>query len=216
MKSELCIVSSEQSVNDWLVGPAAGLWPDAAPLGGAAHPAARSRRSWCWRWWKRIYPHTPLVVALAVPCVLSLALLVEPRLLPVIAIIDVVIPLVALVDLFTLPRKKAFAIERETTRDRLAAEEPPRHAARQQPQPPAADRPGFATTSRRNSSPTPKEFVLRLAARSRTTVHYELKASRRGAFSAPADQPARPQPARPVAAVPRLSAGHASSTSIPT
>src|SRR4051812_34692088 len=67
-------------------------------------------------WWKRIYPHTPLVVALAVPCVLSLALLVDPRLLPVIAVVDLLIPAVALFDIFTLPRKKGFAIERETTR----------------------------------------------------------------------------------------------------
>src|SRR5262245_29377890 len=67
-------------------------------------------------WWKRIYPHTTLVVALAVPCVLSLALLVDSRLLPVIVAIDVLIPLVAIFDLFMLPGKKAFAIERETTR----------------------------------------------------------------------------------------------------
>src|SRR5438477_11560499 len=67
-------------------------------------------------WGKRIYPHTTLVVALGLPCVLSLALLVQPGLLPLIAIIDVLIPLVAIIDLATLQRKKAFAIERETAR----------------------------------------------------------------------------------------------------
>src|SRR6185312_6292373 len=66
--------------------------------------------------WKKIYPHTPLVIALGLPCLLSLALLADSRLLPVIVVIDVLIPLVALVDLFTIPGKKAFAIERETTR----------------------------------------------------------------------------------------------------
>src|SRR5437868_13563638 len=101
-------------MNDWLLGLLRDYGPSlvriagllivllAAPLLGLA-------------WWKRIYPHTPLVVALAVPCGLSLALLADDRLLPLIAIIDVMIPLVALADLFTLPRKRAFAIERETT-----------------------------------------------------------------------------------------------------
>src|SRR3954469_19390581 len=65
-------------------------------------------------WWKRIYPHTPLVVLLGIPCVLSLALLLQPGLLPLIVIIDLVIPMVAIVDLLTLPRKRAFAVERET------------------------------------------------------------------------------------------------------
>src|SRR3954470_14239546 len=67
-------------------------------------------------WWKRIYPHTPLVVLLGIPCVLSLALLLQPALLPIIGLIDVLIPLVAILDLTTLPRKRAFAAERETTR----------------------------------------------------------------------------------------------------
>src|SRR4051812_7162478 len=102
-------------MNDWLVallrdhGPAlvrvAGLLIVllAAPLLALA-------------WWKRIYPHTPLVVSLALPCVLSLALLIDARLLPVIAVIDMLIPLVAIVDLCLLPGKKSFAMERETTR----------------------------------------------------------------------------------------------------
>src|SRR3989442_819074 len=67
-------------------------------------------------WWKRIYPHTPLVVILGIPCVLSLALLLQPGLLPLIAIIDVIIPLAAIIDLATLPRQAAFSVERETTR----------------------------------------------------------------------------------------------------
>src|SRR4051812_27737642 len=67
-------------------------------------------------WWKRIYPHTPLVILLGIPCVLSLALLIQPALLPIIGLIDVFIPLAAILDLTTLPRKRAFAVERETTR----------------------------------------------------------------------------------------------------
>jgi uncharacterized protein (DUF58 family) len=133
-------------------------------------------------WWKRIYPHTPLVVALAAPCVLSLALLVDSRLLPVIVLIDVAIPLVALADLFTLPRKKAFAIERETTRV----------VSVQQNHRVTLHISNLSLRSRtcwirddipQEFEPYPKEFVLRLSARSRVTVHYELKATRRGAFT---------------------------------
>ena len=133
-------------------------------------------------WWKRIFPHTPLVVLLAVPAVLALFLLAQPSLLVLIALADAAIFLVALGDLFTLPRKKSFAIERETTRV-VSVQKTHRvtlHIS------------NFSSRSRtgwiRDDVPqeftaTPKEFVLRLAARSRVTVHYELVGSRRGAFS---------------------------------
>ena len=133
-------------------------------------------------WWKRIYPHTPLVVLLGIPCVLSLALLVQPGLLPLVAIIDVVIPLVALADLLTLPRKRVFAIERETTRVVSVQQ---KHTVTLH----------ISNLGRRSTTgwvrddipqefeAQPKEFVLRLAARSRVTVHYEVVATRRGAFS---------------------------------
>ncbi len=131
--------------------------------------------------WKRIYPHTPLIVALAVPCVLSLALLIDPRLLAVIAIIDVVIPLVALVDLFTLPRKKSFAIEREHTKiaslqknHRITL-----HVSNLSSRPRTA---WIRDDILQEFVATPKEFVLRLGPRSRSTVHYELLPSQRGKF----------------------------------
>jgi len=133
-------------------------------------------------WWKRIYPHTPLLVALALPCVLSFALLADARLLPIIAIIDGAILLVALGDLFTLPGRRSFAIERETTRvvslrknHRITL-----HVSNLSQRP----RTGWIRDDiPQEFEPEPKEFVLRLGPRSRTTVHYELKASRRGAFS---------------------------------
>jgi len=102
-------------VNDWLnellkdYGPAIGRWAGflilllATPLLVLA-------------WWKKIYPHTPLVIALLVPSLLSLLLVAQPRLLPVIVIIDAVILIVAIGDLVTLPWKKSFSGEREATR----------------------------------------------------------------------------------------------------
>jgi len=132
-------------------------------------------------WWRRIFPHTALVVALAVPCVLSLVLLIQPGLLAVIVLVDLLIPLVALVDLFTLPRQRTFAIERETTRV-VSVQKNHRVTLH-------VSNLGFrqATGSLRDDIPQefdtePQEFVLRLAPRSRVSVHYELKASRRGAF----------------------------------
>src|SRR5262245_11045016 len=133
-------------------------------------------------WWKRIYPHTTLVVALAVPCVLALALLVDSRLLPVIVAIDVLIPLVAIFDLFMLPGKKAFAIVRETTR--IVSVQQNHRVTLHISNLSQGSRTGWI----RNDIPQefvvePKEFVLRLTARNRVTVHYDLKSTRRGAFT---------------------------------
>jgi uncharacterized protein (DUF58 family) len=133
-------------------------------------------------WWKRIYPHTPLLVALALPCVLSFALLADARLLPIILIIDGVILLLAVGDLLTLPGQKSFAIERETTRV-VSLQKNHRvmlHVSNLSPRP----RTGWIRDDiPQEFVPEPREFVLRLGPRSRTTVHYELKASRRGAFA---------------------------------
>jgi uncharacterized protein (DUF58 family) len=122
------------------------------------------------------------VIALCVPCLLSLALLVQPGLLPLVVIIDCVIPLVAIGDLLTLPRSRAFAVEREATRIVSVQQ---KHTITLQ----------ISNLSRRSTTgwvrddvpqefeADPREFVLRLAARSRVTVHYEMVATRRGAFS---------------------------------
>src|SRR6185369_3186802 len=64
-------------------------------------------------WSKRIYPHTPLVILLGIPCLLSFALLLQPALLPIIGLIDVVIPLIAILDLLTLPKRRVFTAQRE-------------------------------------------------------------------------------------------------------
>jgi uncharacterized protein (DUF58 family) len=132
--------------------------------------------------WKKIYPHTPLLVALAVPTLLTLALLFEPRLLVPVLIIDAAVFVVSLADLFTLPGKKAFQVDRETTR---VASIQKNHRV-------TLHVTNLSWRTRltwirddipQEFEPTPKEFVVRLGSRSRTTVHYELRASRRGAFA---------------------------------
>lgn len=132
-------------------------------------------------WWRRIYPHTPLLVALLVPAVLSLALLVDARLLPAIALIDVLIPAVALFDLFTLPRQRSFTIERETTRV-VSLRKNHRVTLHVSNLSSRSRTAWIRDDIPQEFEPQPKEFVLRLGPRSRTTVHYELKATRRGEF----------------------------------
>src|SRR5688500_1705542 len=67
-------------------------------------------------WWKRIYPHTSLLVVLSVASLLSFLLLASDELMIIILLIDTVVAVIAAIDLFTLPSKKAFAVERETMR----------------------------------------------------------------------------------------------------
>jgi uncharacterized protein (DUF58 family) len=168
-------------MNAWLAdllkdyGPALVRWAGLLLILGAAPLLALA-------WFKKIYPHTPLVVALAAPAIMTLLLLVQPGLLPIIAIVDVVILVAALADLFTLPRKSNFAIDRETTR---VVSVQKNHAVTIHISN-LGQRPRTAWIRDdipQEFEPTPKEFVLRLAPRSRATVHYELKATKRGKFT---------------------------------
>ena len=96
-------------MNDWLLGLFRDYGPFLVRIAGLLI-ALLVAPLLALAWWKRIYPHTPLVVALGLPCVLALALLADPRLLPIIAIIDALIFLVALGDIFTLPGRKSFSL----------------------------------------------------------------------------------------------------------
>jgi uncharacterized protein (DUF58 family) len=130
---------------------------------------------------KRIYPHVPLVVLLGVPCLLTFGLLVDSRLLGLVAVVDVLIPAIAIVDLLTLPKLGSLSVERQATR--IASLQKPHRVTLH-----------LSNLSNRRLAawvrddipqefePNPKEFILLLGPRSRTTVHYELTASRRGAF----------------------------------
>jgi len=132
-------------------------------------------------WRKRIFPNTPLIVALSAPCVLTFALLWDAGLLPIVLLVDIVVPLAALVDLFTTPSIKSLAIQRETTR---IASLRKNHRVTLQITNQSTKRllAWIKDDVPEEFEPHPKEFILRLGPRSRTTVHYEMQASRRGAF----------------------------------
>ncbi len=130
---------------------------------------------------RRIYPHVPLAVVLLVPFALSLLVVVEPGMFFVVVLIDLIIACVALIDLFTVPSIHSVSIERRTMRIVSIKQ---KHQVT------------LTVTNNSKRSLTiwirddvpqdfsidPKQFVIRLAPRSRSTVHYELLASRRGAF----------------------------------
>jgi uncharacterized protein (DUF58 family) len=138
-------------------------------------------------WARRTYPHTPALVLLALPPLLSFALLYAPwqqTLVPIILLLDVVIPAVAFVDLWTLAGLRTFKIERQASRVasirknhritlHITSVSRVRRAAWIRDDLP----PEFAAT--------PQEFLLLLGPLSRTTIHYDVKAARRGAFVLP-------------------------------
>ena len=131
---------------------------------------------------RRIYPHTPAIVLLAVPCVLTFGLLIDSRLLPLVLVIDVIVPVIAIIDLFTLPAQRSLLVERQTTRiaSLRQSHRVTLHLSNVSTRKLAA---WVRDDVPQEFEPTPKEFILLLGPRSRTTVHYELKSSRRGAFA---------------------------------
>lgn len=132
--------------------------------------------------WRRIYPHIPLVLMMVGPCLLTFALLIWPDLFLVVAIADAVVVLIAVGDVWTLPRANAFSAERSTTR--VASIDVPHQVTlliNNQ-----SNRPYFVSI--RDDIPDefhaePEEFSTRMEPRSRVTMHYEFRSRRRGAFT---------------------------------
>lgn len=131
-------------------------------------------------WGRKIFPNPLLAAIAAVPAVLTLLLLADSRLLLVILALDLVLLLVAGFDLFTLPPNNAITVERETGRTASLGKQ---HRVSLH-----IDNRAYRSLSLRIKDDLPTDFVadpadfsLRLGPRSRTTVHYELKPTQRGA-----------------------------------
>lgn len=130
---------------------------------------------------RKTYPHIVLVILSAFPCLLSLALLYDARLLPFILVVDLVIPIIALIDLLRIPGMKVLQVEREMGRI----------ASLDQTHPVTIHVSNLSSQAilawMKDDVPEPCEafpmqFILRLDGRSRTSVHYEITPRRRGAF----------------------------------
>src|SRR5262245_23238885 len=64
-------------------------------------------------WGLKVYPHYSQIAVLFIPAILTFALLIDRRLLGVVLLVDLIIPLLVLIDLFTLPSRKSLTIERQ-------------------------------------------------------------------------------------------------------
>ncbi|MCA9170499.1 MAG: DUF58 domain-containing protein, partial [Planctomycetales bacterium] len=132
-------------------------------------------------WLRKAYPSRTFVLWAILPCCLTLGVLFKHDLLPLVLAIDLAVLGLALIDGVRIPAQRQFEVTRECQRVaslrkknrvqitivnfgaraehiRLRDELPDEFAA------------------------TPEEFELTLPPNSRTTVHYDLTPSRRGAF----------------------------------
>jgi len=132
-------------------------------------------------WCARVYPQPRLIYLALVPAATTIPLLATPAVLPLVVALDVLCGVAVLADLLTLPRRGVFSAERETVR--IASLRKPHrvsltvlnHSQRSR------------LVTLRDGVPhelnaDPQQFDRRLAARSRVTLSYVLRPSRRGAF----------------------------------
>lgn len=130
---------------------------------------------------KKIYPHRPLLIAMAAPCLLTFGLLLRPDLFLIVAVVDAGLVIVGALDLLTLAGPRAFSARREAMRiaslrmNHRVTLVITNHSGRKRYVRIRDDVP-------EEFDPLPKEFRLRMEPRSRATMHYEFKSRRRGAF----------------------------------
>jgi uncharacterized protein (DUF58 family) len=130
---------------------------------------------------KRIFPHRPLIVLIAAPGLLSLALMWAPAMYGPLLAFDAVVVALAGVDLLSLPRAGKLSAERHALRIASLKKTHPVQLT--------------ITNRSRRALPIwvrdgvpaplvaePDELLVRLAPRSRATLRYVLHAGRRGAF----------------------------------
>lgn len=130
---------------------------------------------------KGIYPRRLMVLWALVPALFSLGLILGRHFLPWLIAFDILLLLVLAADLLTIPKQHWLECQREMNRI----------ASLQKPHPVKLtisnrSRHGLQVSIRDDlpdaCSAVPEQFALRLAPLSRTICHYQLSASRRGAF----------------------------------
>lgn len=133
-------------------------------------------------WGLRVYPRARFVRAAVVPTIATLLILAEPQAVWLVVAIDVLVAALAIADLLTLPSRKMIDVERHAGRIASLGKVHPvalvvlNRANRR-----------FDVSIRDGAphelNPRPADFSIRLTPRSRSSLHYELRPSRRGAFS---------------------------------
>lgn len=132
-------------------------------------------------YYRKIYPNAALVLAMLLPAALTAALLARNDIIPFVLAIDAAIIAIAVVDLVSLPRRKAFEAERSC--QRVASIRKNHEVAIQLLHHGKGEyrvdvRDGFS----QEFEATPSEFSIDVKPKSRATLRYQLSASRRGAF----------------------------------
>lgn len=131
--------------------------------------------------WKRVYPHSSLLVLVAFPTLLTLGLYLRPDLGRLVVLVDVVVAGIAIADLLTLPTARSFTVRREMLQV-ASLQKPHRVAIVIQNM---TNRPRLVWVRDdlpRDFIATPEETLMTMAARSRATLRYQAQAMRRGAF----------------------------------
>lgn len=128
-----------------------------------------------------VYPRPKVIVVFAIPTLLALWIIPLPIIWPLVAIIDGVIALVAIADIFTCARERAFEVQRKVGPIASLGKQ---HKVR------------LTVNNRSNRmlvvdlkdgvpngfEAEPAEFELELTPRSRSSVSYQLKSFKRGEF----------------------------------
>lgn len=130
----------------------------------------------------RVYPHRPLVFLALLPALLSIGLFGTPAVMTPVLLIDGAVALIAAADLFTLPRKKAFACERQAGRIASLRKTHPVSLTVTN-----FRKRSFAVWVRDGApaelGPVREEFQFQLAPRTRAALSYDLRVRRRGAYT---------------------------------
>lgn len=134
-----------------------------------------------------VYPRRRAIWLLLGPALLSLGLLyfTGGAWLAVVLLLDAVAALLLAGDVFTLPQQAAFQAERQAGRIASLAKHH-RVTLTLSNLSQRAYQARVKDDVPHELHPEPDEFNLNLAPRSRSTVHYELRSTRRGAFTLPA------------------------------
>ncbi len=129
----------------------------------------------------RIFPSIGMVLLGIAPCVLTCLLFFRQDILPVVFTLDIVLFVVAAMDVVTLPRKKSFSVTRKL--QKIASLQKPHHvtlAISNLSQ--ATRRISLRDDLPHHATADPDQFNLKLPGRGRATLGYDLSASQRGSF----------------------------------
>lgn len=131
--------------------------------------------------YRRIFPHTAMLVLMLGPCLLSLLLVMTADVYWIVFTADAMVLSIALMDLFTLPTRTALTAQRRV--ERIASLDKPQQVSLT-----------LVNQSKRSFQllvrddlpdpleADPEQFALHMPGRSRTEMHYRLRAKMRGAF----------------------------------